>query len=37
MFFFTVLVGEILLPVNVAYFQGLKLKFLLFCLRKSEL
>lgn len=35
--FFTVLVGEILLPVSVASFQGLKQKFNLFYLRRSEL
>lgn len=36
-FFLTVLIGEILLPVRVASFQGLKLKFHLFCLRRSAL
>lgn len=35
--FFIVLVGEILLPVSVASFQGLKQKFNLFYLRRSEL
>lgn len=37
LFFLTVLVGEISLPVHVASFQALKLMFHLFSLRRSEL